>query len=86
MYDKLDVEAIALLDSISENVSKFRKEKGFSQLQLATEMGYSSASYFGRMEIRKNDEHFNIIQLYKISKILDIPIVSLFEPINKEDS
>ena len=84
MYDKLDIEAVKLLDLISLNIIKFRKEKGYSQLKLATEMGYSSASYFGRMEIRKSDEHFNIVHLYKISKILDIPMASFFEPITKD--
>jgi transcriptional regulator with XRE-family HTH domain len=81
MYDKLDNEAVELLNIISLNVSVFRKDKGYSQLKLATEMGYSSASYFGRMELRKDSEHFNIIHLYKIAKILDIPIASFFEPI-----
>lgn len=79
MYDNLDKEASFLLDTISRNVIKYRKEKGYSQLKLATEIGYSSASYFGRMEIRKNDEHFNIIQLYKISRILDVELYKFFE-------
>lgn len=79
MYNNLDEEASKLLDTISKNVVKYRKEKGLSQLQLATEIGYSSASYLGRMEIRKNDEHFNIIQLYKISQVLDIPITQFFK-------
>ena len=82
MYDKLDIEAIELLNLISSNVVKIRKYKGYSQLKLATEMGYSSASYFGRMEIRKDDEHFNITHLYKISKILDVPLSLFFEPID----
>lgn len=47
MYDNLDEEASKLLDKISENVVKYRKEKGYSQLKLATEIGYSSASYLG---------------------------------------
>ena len=81
MIDNLDYEAKDFLDLISINVIKTRKEKGFSQLKLATEMGYSSASYIGRMEIRKNNEHFNLIQLFKISKILEIPISKFFEPI-----
>lgn len=80
MHEQLDIEANALLDLISANVVKFRKAKGYSQLKLATEMGYSSASYFGCIEIRKNGQHFNIAQLYKISKILDIPIAQFFEP------
>ena len=81
MIDNLDYEAKDFLDLISINIIKIRKEKGFSQLKLATEMGYSSASYIGRMEIRKNNEHFNLIQLFKISKILEIPISKFFEPI-----
>lgn len=30
MYDKLDIEAVELLDLISSNVSILRKEKGYS--------------------------------------------------------
>ena len=37
-------------------------------------MGYSSASYLGRIEIRKDNEHFNLKQLFKISKILEVPL------------
>ena len=88
MYDQLDTEANELLDLISSNLVKFRKAKGYSQLKLATEMGYSSASYFGCIEIRKNGQHFNISQLYKISRILDIPITNFFEltPLQNNES
>lgn len=79
MYDNLDKEASKLLDKISENVVKYRKEKGYSQLKLATEIGYSSASYLGRMEIRKDDEHFNIVQISKIAYVLDIDISLFFK-------
>jgi transcriptional regulator with XRE-family HTH domain len=77
LVDYLDNEANEFLDLISSNVIKARKEKGYSQLKLATEIGYSSASYFGRMEIRKNGEHFNLVHLYKISKVLEIPVCEL---------
>ena len=77
LNNNLDVEAEKLLDTISANVIKARQDKGYSQLKLATEMGYSSASYFGRIEIRKDGQHFNIVQLYKIATILDIDICSL---------
>ena len=83
LIDDLNYEAKDFLDLISINVIRIRKEKGISQLKLATEMGYSSASYIGRMEIRKNNEHFNLIQLFKISKVLEVPISSFFEPIEK---
>ena len=82
LIDDLDNEANELLDLISTNVVKARKEKGYSQLKLATEIGYSSASYIGRMEIRKNNEHFNIVHLFKISKVLNIPIGEFFKKDN----
>jgi DNA-binding XRE family transcriptional regulator len=87
VIDDLDSEAKDFLDLISINVVRSRKERGFSQLKLATEIGYSNASYIGRMEIRKNNEHFNLIHLihlihlFKISKILDVPISAFFEPL-----
>lgn len=79
MTDIFERETQELLDNISSNVAKVRKEKGYSQLQLATEMGYSSASYLGRIEIRKDGQHFNIKQLYKISQILQIDICQFFK-------
>ena len=84
MNDDLDYEASEFLDLISTNVIKIRKQKGYSQLKLATEIGYSSASYLGRMEIRKNNEHFNLIHLFKISKILEVPISDFFIQHNLE--
>ena len=79
MYDNLEKESSRILNLVSKNVVKFRKEKGYSQLKLATEIGYSSASYLGRMEIRKDDEHFNIQQLSKIAYILDVDISLFFK-------
>lgn len=81
MNEQLEIEAMQLLNLISTNVVRYRKTKGYSQLKLAVEMGYDSASYLGRIEIRKDNQHFNIVQLYKISKILDIPIAKFFEPL-----
>lgn len=84
LNDDLEYEANRFLDLVSANVIRIRTKKGYSQLKLATEMGYASASYFGRAEIRKNDEHFNLIQLFKISKILDIPMSTFFEAIENK--
>lgn len=75
--NELDLEAEQFLDRVSANVVKARKAKGFSQLQLATEMGYKSASYLGRIEIRSEGQHFHLVQLYKIAKILDISVEEL---------
>ena len=77
MDNELDKEAELFLDRVSANVVKARKHKGLSQLQLATEMGYKSASYLGRIEIRKNGQHFHLVQLYKIAKILNVGVDEL---------
>ena len=70
----LEKEAEKLLNTISFNVARIRKDKDMSQLDLALEMGYKSAAYIGKIELRKGNHHFNIKQLYKISKILEVEI------------
>ena len=50
-------------------------------MQLALEIGMSSGAYLGRAEIRKENHHFNIVHIAKISKVLDVPIAKFFEPI-----
>ena len=68
-----------ILDIVSDNVKKYREQKGLTQMQLALEIGLSGGAYLGRAEIRKNNHHFNIKQLAKISKILDVDIKIFFE-------
>jgi len=48
-------------------------------MQLALEIGMSSGAYLGRAELRKDNHHFNIRHLAKISKVLDVPISSFFK-------
>ena len=68
-----------ILDIVSANVKKYSEQKGLTQMQLALEIGLSGGAYLGRAEIRKNNHHFNIKQLAKISKILDVDIKKFFE-------
>lgn len=68
-----------MLDTISANVLKYRTLKGYTQLQLSLEIGMTGGAYLGRAELRKDNHHFNIKHLVKISKVLDVPIASFFE-------
>ncbi len=68
-----------ILDIVSKNVAKYRKEKGYSQMQLALEIGMSGGAYLGRAEIRKDGHHFNIKHLAKISKVLNVDICNFFK-------
>lgn len=77
--DNLEKYANKMLDKVSSNVVKYRKQKGFSQAQLAKAIGYKSAAYLGKAELRKENHHFNIKQIAKISKVLNIDINSFFK-------
>jgi len=77
--DDLEVFSEEVLNTVSANVQKYRKLKQFTQMQLALEIGMNGGAYFGRAEIRKNNHHFNIKHLAKISKVLEIDISEFFK-------
>ena len=77
--ENLELYSEQVLDTVSANVKKYRQEKGFSQMQLALEIGMSGGAYFGRAELRTKNHHFNIRHLAKIAKILNINICKFFE-------
>jgi transcriptional regulator with XRE-family HTH domain len=78
--EELDIYSEEILDIVSANVKMYREKKGYSQMQLALEIGMSSGAYLGRAEIRKENHHFNIKHLAKIAMVLDVPIASFFKP------
>ncbi len=63
---------------IGKNVSKYRQEKGVSQLELAQAIGHKSTTIVSLAEIAKN-KHFNLEHLYRIAKFLEIDICDLFQ-------
>lgn len=75
----LDRYSENILDIVSINVKKYREKKGITQMQLALEIGMSGGAYLGRAEIRKNNHHFNIRHLAKISRVLEVDIKEFFE-------
>lgn len=80
IYLDIDEEEFDILFSnITNNVKRYRKEKGFTQEQLALAIGHSSASMLSKIEAKLENKHFNIRQLYLISKALDIQLSKFFE-------
>lgn len=77
----LEQESIACLDMVSKNVEKIRQNKGLTKLDVSRQLGFLYADHYSRMELRSNNKHFNIKHLYKLSKILDVPIYSFFEEV-----
>lgn len=76
-FDDLSEEELYRL--IGKNVAKFRKRANMSQLELSLEMGNKSTSLVSSAEIYKNNRKFNIVQLHKISKILNIEFSEFFK-------
>ena len=66
---------------IGKNVARLRKKANISQLELSLEMGNKSTSLISSAELYKNKRKFNIAQLQKIAKILDVEIKDFFENI-----
>ena len=81
MHTKEELESYSekILDTVSKNVVKYRNEKGISQMKLALDIGLNGGAYLGRAELRKDDHHFNIKHLAKISKVLEVDISEFFK-------
>jgi transcriptional regulator with XRE-family HTH domain len=85
ILDYLSVSAediMKLHRTIAANVKKIRKDKNINQLELALTIGHKSMSTIGKIEANLENKHYNIEQLYKISKALDVPICSFFNGID----
>lgn len=76
--DNIDEEVKGLHKQIGENVKRVREQKKFSQKSLSLEIGQESTTVISQAELGKN-KHFNIEQLYKISKVLDVDICEFFK-------
>lgn len=73
-----DLSEEELYKLIGSNVARLRSKAGFSQLALSMEMGNKSPSLISAAELYTNKRHFNIAQLQKIAKILDVDICEFF--------
>jgi len=77
MDDTIDQEIRYLHKNIGAKVQRRRIIKGLTQLELANAIGHSSTTIISQAEIGEK-KHFNIEQLYKISKILECDITEFF--------
>ena len=75
----LDEELDIFYKKIGDNVKRYRKEKNFTQMQLALAIGHNSVGHVAKAELYKYGKHFNLEQLYKISKVLEIKLSKLID-------
>lgn len=67
-----------ILEIVSYNVRKYRKEKGITQEQLAVDIGISY-DYLRRFETQQGKEGISFSSLYKISVVLNTPLNKFVE-------
>ena len=77
--DFSEEELESFYKKIGANVKRIRKEKGITQMQLALAINHNSVGHIGKAELVKYGKHFNLEQLYKISKILDVELNEFFQ-------
>ncbi len=63
---------------VANNVRKYRIEKEYTQEQLALDIGHSSTALISKAENGTYCKHFNLEHVFKISKVLDVPIEKFF--------
>lgn len=63
---------------VRTNIRKYRKNKKYTQLQLAEEANLS-ADYICEIESNKKNKSFSIATLGKISEALEVDIKKFFE-------
>lgn len=69
---------------VAENVKRVRKEKNVTQTELALTIGHKSVSTIGKIEANLDNKHYNLEQLYKISRALNVDVCEFFRN-NKEE-
>ena len=74
MFDRNNENYI--YDLVSKNIRKIRKEKGFTQAELAEKMSYST-QFISNIE-SKNHQTFSLGTLWRLALVLDIDIKELF--------
>jgi len=65
--------------AIGSHIKCLREKKGISQLDMALSIGIKSVAFYCNCENSKNSKHFNVEHIYKICKILGIPLSVFFE-------
>jgi transcriptional regulator with XRE-family HTH domain len=75
-FRKNEVERFHRL--VANNIKKIRKEKGVTQLDLALTIGHKSMSTIGKIEAGLENKHYNVEQLYKIAKAMEVDICEFF--------
>jgi transcriptional regulator with XRE-family HTH domain len=75
-------EADEFFEAISNNVKSIREEKKLSQLEVALSIGQKSSGFYANTENYAHGKHFNLLHLFKLSKLFECDIEDFFREKN----
>jgi transcriptional regulator with XRE-family HTH domain len=80
-------EEKVFFQTVSSNVKSVRKLKKMSQLEVALCIGLKSPGFYASMENYAHGKHFNLLHLFRLSKLFNISIEEFFKknPLNDDD-
>lgn len=67
--------------NVSINVKRLREEKKLSQLEVALMIGQKSSGFYANAENYSHGKRFNLIHLYKLSKVFEVEVEELFKKV-----
>lgn len=71
------------LKLVANNVKRIRQEKGLSQLETALSIGHATNGFYANMENFSGKKHFNLLHLYRLSKLFECDICEFFRDYEK---
>ena len=72
-------------DTVASNVKRMRQEKNLSQLETALSIGQASGGFYANMENNAHGKHFNLLHLFKLSKLFNCDINEFFKEITESN-
>lgn len=65
------------------NAKRMRRERNLSQLETALSIGQASGGFYANMENNAHGKHFNLLHLFKLSKLFNCDINEFFKEISE---
>ena len=65
------------------NTKRMGRERNLSQLETALSIGQASGGFYANMENNAHGKHFNLLHLFKLSKLFNCDINEFFKEISE---
>jgi putative transcriptional regulator len=76
-------EEEVFFQTVASNIKNIRKAKKMSQLEVALSIGLKAPGFYASMENYAHGKHFNLLHLFRLSKLFNISIEEFFKNSSK---